>query len=167
MIGNVIWLKTIYFFSRLFAALALAPAMAHLLELPNKINLSREDYLTVQQIYRGWALLGFVVAGALLSTLALTITVRQEHKAFIFAAIALLCIVGTQLVFWTYTYPANQATNNWTMLPDNWIELRRQWEYSHATSAILNLVALVLLILSALERDEAKIEVAKIEMEPS
>jgi hypothetical protein len=53
------------------------------------------------------------------------------------------------------------------MLPDNWIELRRQWEYSHATSAILNLVALVLLILSALERDEAKIEVAKIEMEPS
>src|SRR6266545_488717 len=138
------WLKTIYFFSLLFAALALAPAMAHLLELPNKINLSREDYLTVQQIYRGWALL---------STLALTIAVRQERMAFIFASIALLCIVGTQVVFWTYTYPANQATNNWTMLPDNWIELRRQWEYSHATSAILNLVALVMLILSALERE--------------
>ncbi len=147
------WLKTIYFFSLLFAALALAPAMAHLLELPNKINLSREDYLTVQQIYRGWALLGFVVGGALLSTLALTIAVRQERMAFIFASIALLCIVGTQVVFWTYTYPANQATNNWTMLPDNWIELRRQWEYSHATSAILNLVALVMLILSALERE--------------
>jgi hypothetical protein len=39
------WLKTIYFLSLLFAALALTPAMAHLLELPNKINLSREDYL--------------------------------------------------------------------------------------------------------------------------
>jgi hypothetical protein len=93
------WLKTIYFFSLLFAALALAPALAHLLELPNKINLSREDYLTVQQIYHGWALLGFVVAGALLSSLALTIMVRQERRAFIFAAIALLCIVGTQVVF--------------------------------------------------------------------
>jgi hypothetical protein len=147
-------MKASYFFSLLFAALAFAPAMAHLLELPNKINLSREDYLTVQQIYRGWALLGFVVAGALLSTLALTITVRQERKAFIFASIALLCIVATQVVFWTYTYPANKATNNWTLLPDNWIELRRQWEYSHATSAILNLVALVMLILSALTRDE-------------
>jgi hypothetical protein len=44
------------FFSLLFAALALAPALAHLLELPNKINLSRDDYLTVQQIYKGWAL---------------------------------------------------------------------------------------------------------------
>jgi hypothetical protein len=145
-------MKASYFFSLLFAALALAPAMAHLLELPNKINLSREDYLTVQQIYRGWALLGFVVAGALLSTLALAIRVRHERKAFIFASIALLCIVATQVVFWTYTYPANKATNNWTLLPDHWIELRRQWEYSHATSAILNLVALVMLILSALTR---------------
>ena len=146
-------LKTIYFFSLLFAALALAPAMAHLLELPNKINLSREDYLTVQQIYRGWALLGFVVAGALLSTLALTITVRQERKAFIFALIAFLCIVGTQAVFWTYTYPANQATNNWTMLPENWVELRRQWEFSHAASAVLNLIAMAMLISSVLARD--------------
>ena len=148
------WLKRIYFLSLLFVALALAPAMAHLLELLNKINLSREDYLTVQQIYRGWALLGFVVAGALLSTLALTITVRKERKPFIFAFIAFLCIARTQVVFWTCTSPANQATNNWTMLPENWVELRWQWEYSHATSAVLNLVALVTLILSVLARDE-------------
>src|SRR5918994_6479093 len=109
------WLKTIYFLSLFFVALTLVPAMAHLLELPNKINLSREHYLVVQQIYRGWALLGFVVAGALLSTLALTIALRRERKAFIFALIAFLCIAGTQVVFWTYTYPANQATNNWTL----------------------------------------------------
>src|SRR6266536_556584 len=128
--------------------------MAHLLELPNKINLSREDYLKVQQIYRGWALLGFVVVGALLSTLALTITVRHERTAFILALIAFLCIAGTQVIFWIYTYPANQATNNWTMLPENWAELRRRWEYSHATSAVLNLVAIVMLILSFLARDE-------------
>ena len=148
------WVKTSYFLSLLFAALALAPAMAHLLELPNKIYLARDDYLTVQQIYRGWALLGFVVAGALLSTLALTLTIRKEHKAFLFAIIAFLCIAGTQVVFWTYTYPANQATHNWTMLPEHWVELRQQWEYSHATSAVLNLVALVTLILSILARQE-------------
>jgi hypothetical protein len=148
------WVKTSYFLSLVFTALALAPAMAHVLELPNKINLAREDYLIVQHIYRGWAFLGFVVAGALLSTLALTLTVRKEQKAFMFAFIALLCIAGTQVVFWTYTYPANQATHNWTMLPDNWVELRRQWEYSHATSAVLNFVALVMLIFSVLARKE-------------
>ena len=66
------------FFSLLFAALALAPALAHLLELPNKLGLSRNDYLIVQQIYWGWALLGIVVFGALLSTLTLTILVRKR-----------------------------------------------------------------------------------------
>jgi hypothetical protein len=148
------WIKIFYFLSLLFAALALGPAMAHLLELPNKINLSREDYLTVQQIYRGWALLGFLVAGELLTTLVLTIMVYQNRMAFIFALIAFLCIIGTQIVFWTYTQPANAATNNWTMLPENWLELRRNWEYSHATSAGLNLVALITLVLSVLARNK-------------
>jgi hypothetical protein len=147
-------IRIIQFLSLLFAALALGPAMAHLLELPNKINLSREDYLTVQQIYRGWNLLGIVVAAALISALALTITLRREQRAFVFALIGLLCLVGTQVVFWTYTYPANQITNNWTMLPDNWMQLRRQWEYSHATSAVLNLLALCSLIASVLVRRE-------------
>lgn len=147
------WRRTIYFLSLLFVALALAPAMAHLLELPNKIDLTRDEYLTVQQIYRGWSLLGIVVFGALLSTLALTITLRHERKRFVFALVAFLCILGTQIVFWTYTYPTNQITNNWTMLPENWTELRRQWEYSHATSALLNLLAMISLSVSVLVRD--------------
>jgi hypothetical protein len=148
-----VWQKTIYFLSLLFSALALAPAMAHLLELPNKINLSRDEYLTVQQIYRGWNLLAIVVFGALLSTLALTITMRHDRKAFLFALTAFLCIVGTQIVFWTYTYPTNQITNNWTVLPENWTALRRQWEYSHAASALLNLLAMISLSASVLVRN--------------
>jgi hypothetical protein len=144
------------FFSLLFAALALAPALAHLLELPNKIGLSRDDYLIVQQIYRGWALLGFVVAGALLSTLVLMIMVRGQRKAFVLTLVAFLCIVGTQVVFWTFTYPANRQTDNWTVLPQSWMALRAQWEYSHAASAVLNLIALIALILSVLASDKPK-----------
>ncbi|MEP6934441.1 MAG: hypothetical protein ABI988_10935, partial [Nitrospirota bacterium] len=63
-------------------ALALAPGMAHVLKLPNKINVSREDYLTVQHIYRGWTLLGFFFFGALVSTLVLTLLVRHDSNAF-------------------------------------------------------------------------------------
>lgn len=136
------------FVALIFTALAFAPAIAHLLEMPNKMNLSREDYLTVQQIYRGWALLGIVVAGALISNLMLTIMVRHRRRVFILTLIAFLCIVGTQVIFWSFTFPANQATSNWIMLPDNWVELRRQWEYSHVASAALNFIALVSLILS-------------------
>lgn len=143
-------LNTIRFISLLFTALALGIALAHALELPNKINLSREDYLTVQQIYRGWALLGIIEVTALLSTLVLTIKVRHDPEAFRPTLAALLCISVALAVFFIFTYPANQQTDNWIQLPANWLELRRQWEYSHATRAGLLLIALISQILAVL-----------------
>lgn len=140
------------FLALLFAALALGPALAHLLELPNKIGLPREEYLTVQQIYRGWALLGIVVFGALLSSLALAIATRGRRREFVPALVGFLCVAGTQVIFWTFTYPANQQTANWTMLPEAWQALRTQWEYSHAASAVLNLAAFIALALAVLAR---------------
>ena len=145
-------LDTARFLSLLLVALALAPAMAHLLELPNKIGMSREEYLVAQQVYRGWALLGIVVIGALLSTLGLALLARRRPGEFGPALTAFLCIAATQVVFWTFTYPANQQTANWTILPDQWMALRAQWEYSHAASAILNLLALIAVIISVLAR---------------
>jgi hypothetical protein len=146
--------KRAQFLSLLFTALALAPAMAHLLELANKIGLPRDDYLTVQHIYDGWALLGFVVFGALFSTLALALLTRRRGRQFAYALTAFLSIAATQVVFWTFTFPVNQVTRNWTVLPDNWLAVRAQWEYSHAASAILNLLALVAVILSVLASRE-------------
>jgi hypothetical protein len=139
-----------YFFALLFGALALAPAMAHLLTLPNKIALPQEAYFTVQGIYRGWALLGIVVFGALASSLALIVTVRRKPLALLWAVVAFLCVAGAQALFWTYTYPANVATSNWTEAPANWAALRDQWEYSHAAGAVLNLIAVAALVLSVL-----------------
>ena len=143
-------LRTFYFFSLLFAAFALVPAGAHLAELANKMKLGATEYQTVQQIYRGWEIFGVVVVGALASTFALTIGLRGHPTAFTPALIALLCIVATQVVFWTLTFPVNRMTVNWTVLPDNWAELRARWEYSHAASAGLNAAALIALIVSLL-----------------
>lgn len=148
--GAAMALDAARFFSLLFVALALAPSAAHLLELPNKIGLARDDYLTVQQIYSGWSLLGFVVFGALLSTLALTVLSWRRGRQFLLASAAFGCVVGTQLVFWAFTYPMNEVTRNWTVLPEVWQPLRAQWEYSHAAAALLNLAALILLILCLL-----------------
>lgn len=134
----------------MLCALALAPALAHVLELPNKMRLSREEYLVVQQIYAGWWMLAVVVLGALLATLLLAIVSKLKRKGFAAALIAFLCIVGTQIVFWAFTWPMNQQTANWTLMPENWHAMRMQWEYSHAASAALNLVALVSAIVSSL-----------------
>ncbi len=142
------------FTSLLFAGLALAPALAHLLELPNKIGLSRDEYLVAQQLYSGWALLGIIVFAALFSTLAHVLLVRRQRTAFVLALFALACLAGAQAIFWTWTFPANQATQNWTVLPESWAALRAQWEYSHAAAAGLNLVAFASLILAVLARKD-------------
>src|SRR3546814_4738452 len=73
--------KRLYFIAFVFVALALGPALAHLFALPNKIGLDEAQYLTVQQIYAGWALLGVVVFGALLSTLVLAVVLRRDRRS--------------------------------------------------------------------------------------
>ena len=142
--------RTLYTLAFIFVALSLGPALAHLLELPNKIGLPRDQYFIVQTIYKGWALLGIVVVGALLSILALAIALRREHGPMIWAVVAVLCIAAAQLVFWTYTYPVNVATANWTQIPSNWEELRRQWEYSHAAGSMFTLASVMAMVMSVL-----------------
>lgn len=143
-------LKVVYFISVLLTTVTMAAGFAHLLELPNKMALSREEYLIVQQIYRGWALLGIAVIGALLSTLVLTIMVRASQRVCYLALTATLCIALSLVVFFLFTYPTNQQTLNWTILPENWQELRRRWEYSHAVGAGLSFAALMALVLGLL-----------------
>ena len=53
-----------------------------------------------------------------------------------------------------WTYPASQATDNWTTIPANWEQLRRQWEYSHAANALVTFVAFCSLTLSVLTTPE-------------
>ena len=139
-------MNSVWVVSLLLATLAMMPAAAHVLELPNKIGLSGIEYLTVQRLYRGWSFARIVVAAALGSMLVLLFMVRELPTAFALAWVAFLCLAGTQLVFWIFTQPVNRVTANWTFLPGDWSELRRRWEYSHAASAALNLAALVALI---------------------
>ena len=42
-----------FFVALLASALVLGPALAHVLELPNKIGLPRDEYFIVQKTYRG------------------------------------------------------------------------------------------------------------------
>jgi hypothetical protein len=122
-------------------AVALMPAAAHVLELPNKLPLAREAYLTVQQVYRGWSRIGFVVVAATIATLWLAVV--SDESSEVPATIAFLAILMTQVVFWLYTFPVNRRTHNWTEAPENWEELRDRWEISHAASALLNFIAFV------------------------
>jgi uncharacterized membrane protein len=142
--------RTVQFLAVILTALSLVPAGAHLFELPNKIFLPQEAYFLVQGIYRGWALLGVALIGALLVNLTLALMVRDQRGPFWLALAAFALMAGTLAVFFTWTFPANQATANWTVVPDNWRELRTHWEYAHAVGAGLTFIALCCVTLSIL-----------------
>lgn len=138
------------FFALLLVALALVPAGAHLFALPGKLGLRKEAYFTVQGIYRGWALFGFVQVGAVLATAALAWLSSDVTLAFTAAVFACVLVVLTLVLFFLFVFPTNRATQNWTVAPDNWDRLRARWEYGHAFNAGLTLIALIATIFAVM-----------------
>jgi hypothetical protein len=155
------WVNIFFVASFLFMLLAMGFSLAHLYALPNKMQLDRDDYLISQQVYRGWSRAAIVVFGALFSTLALAVVTRKRKDIFIPVLMALFLFAIGQAIFWIYTYPANQQTNNWGYLPNNWMQLREQWEYSHAAGAILNLLSFTFLLVAVLRKRNQLIPVRR------
>ena len=145
--------KASQFLAVVLTALALLPGGAHLMALPAKIAMPEDPYFVVQQIYRGWALAGAVIFLAIFANaLAALLTRESRWKWQLFAAAGLLIAV-TLAVFFAWTYPANQATSNWTSVPDNWEQLRSNWEYSHAANAVITFLALLCSVGAAVSAD--------------
>ena len=137
---------TLFFAAIVATLLSLAPGMAHLFELPRKIALSRDAYFTVQQIYSGWDLFGIVLVVQLVTLVWLAWRMRGEYYVFRPVVAALFFLIAAQVLFWTFTFPANAATHNWTQIPADWQSLRRKWEYSHAAAAVCQFLGLMRLI---------------------
>lgn len=147
-------LRIVQFLAILLTALALVPAGAHLFALPGKVGMTQEEYFTVQDIYRGWSLFGFVLVGALVADLALMIGMRRDRGPLRLAATGFGLMASTLAIFFIWTWPANQATRNWTVPTPDWEALRMQWEFAHAGAALLTFVALCCVVLAVLRGGE-------------
>lgn len=161
----MLFLKVLTMF---LAAVAMALALAHALELPGKMRLSKEDYLAVQTIYYP----GFTIAGsseglAILATLILLLLTPRHLAAFWWTLAGLVALVAMHGVYWTITHPTNklwmkdQKVNKagakfFSSDPmrrggavqkgaDDWTIFRDRWEYSHVLRAILTVIALIAL----------------------
>lgn len=139
------------FITILFVTITLGTLLAHLFALPRKINLSKENYQLVQQLYRGWSWIGFAEIGAILLTIGWVYNDQKRKRTFPYLLTAALCFIISLAVFFLFTFPANRATHNWLQLPANWETLKKQWEYSHAARAVINLAGFSLLIIVLLK----------------
>lgn len=136
-------------------AIYLVPEGAHFFEMFNKSKLAPGDYMIVQRIYDGWALFGVVIVLALGCTLLHAIAMWRSPGARRLSLASFASLMGTQAMFWSFIYPMNSLTKNWTAMPDNLEAVRRQWELAHATSAGVTLLAFVLVLCSVILGDRA------------
>jgi len=133
-----------------FLGLTLIPAGAHLFEMPGKMALTAQEYMIVQRIYAGWAFFGIAIYGSLILLLAHAAMVRSNRMAMWLSLAAFLSIVATQAIFWSFTFPMNALTQNWTVNPPDIETARRQWECSHAVNALITFAAFILASLAVL-----------------
>src|SRR5947207_1050762 len=102
--------QTVEIVSILLVALAMAPALAHLLEFPGKSRLTKDAYLTVQPIYYpGFTIAGGIgEVGGLISVITILLLTPQSAPAFWLRLMALAAMLGMQVVFWLFTQPVNK-----------------------------------------------------------
>lgn len=144
--------------SILLAALAVTGPMAHVLELPNKLQLEGPIWLAIQQqLYRGWgAVFGPVEVASLVLALALAGARRRNGPALRPTVAAVAAYAAMLGVFFAFNDPVNRALAGWTAasLPADWSDYRLRWEIGHALAAVLSIVALAALI-AAWRRDKS------------
>lgn len=153
------------------AAVTMAMALAHALELPGKMRLNKEAYMAVQTIYYpGFTIVGFSELLAIIATLILLLLTPRNHAAFWWTFTGLIALVAMHGAYWIFTHPVNkfwmkdqqvskagagffssdpmkrgQATERGV---DDWKVFRNRWEYSHVLRATLTVIALIALIVA-------------------
>jgi hypothetical protein len=145
---------------------AVAPAVAHALELPGKVRLPKEAHVTVQQIYYP----GFTTAGV--GEFAAFIAVRScfgplrvapwlsgSHSAPCSEFSPCKLSIGSRFTHSTilaagrnlgaadsrfFSFDPSRRQQDRSRQPYDWTRLRDRWERSHLVRAMLALVSLVL-----------------------
>lgn len=134
-------------------ALSLGPALAHLLEMTPK--LAMDGALWLQLLHTLYPPLfgtvgAFSEVGAVLAAVLLVVLVRHRGVAFTWALAGAALLLVSHGIFWVWISPVNAIMGPLTadMLPANWMDLRNQWEYGHATRAGLQLLGLIAFVVS-------------------
>lgn len=142
--------QTIRLISLICTGVTLGALTAHVLELPNKFELSGALWLAVQQnLYSGWGpVIGPFEVAAVVTTWILAYLARKDRAALWLTFVPACLVSGALVVFFVLNAPVNAAFASWTpaTMPPNWSNYRLRWELGHAISFGLVLVSFLVLL---------------------
>src|SRR5262249_13616499 len=85
--------RAVEFLALMCVALSVAAPVAHLVSLPNKIDVPRDAYFVMQRVYDGWWVLGLPWVGAVcLSALAAFVNRRDRRTMLLWAGACALML---------------------------------------------------------------------------
>lgn len=150
-------LKSWRFFTLVLTALSLTMESAHVLELPQKMQLDPQMYAAVNgSLYRYFAIVGGAYQMlSLVLAVVLAILVRHRRPAFQWTTVGAVCLLCAFGVWLAVVQPVNTVVATALSVspgsvPPLWTQLRGRWEYGHAAGFVLQLVGFCALVVSVL-----------------
>jgi uncharacterized membrane protein len=137
----------------LLVAVAMALTLAHALELPGKMRLTKDIYYAMQPIYYpGFTIGGCAEPAGLILTIILLFFIPFGTPDFWLTVVAVLGLIGMQATYWLFTHPVNKFWLRSRPLNKSravdWTDLRNRWEYSHVARAGLAFASLTTLVIA-------------------
>jgi hypothetical protein len=146
--------KALQLMAVLATALLLGTTFAPVLEMPSKLALSASEWWTVQDLLvRPCATVGGPLeVFAVVINLAVLAAALSRPQLLVLTAGSAICLVLAFGVWVVFTEPVNVQVLQWprASLPQDWYQLREQWEFSQLIRFLLHLTGLVLLASSLL-----------------
>lgn len=138
------------FLAVVLSGLALSLVAGHALEMPAKLRLAPNAYLTVQQIYAAFPAVEAIVEPAAVACAIVLAFLARRGRAIRPALAGALCLVAALLVWVAIVNPVNAHWQATAAVPENLESLRLRWEWGQAARAALLLAGFVALVIAVL-----------------
>jgi hypothetical protein len=146
-------LKVLRFITLLLVTLTLGLVFAHVMEIPGKLRLDGQTWLTVQQnLYVGFGVIGSIIeVGAVVLCWVMAFASRRR-PAFYWTVGAAVAVSAGLAVWFALVSPMNTVLSAWTpeTLPEGWRAVRDQWELGHAIHCVLFAMGFSALVIALL-----------------
>lgn len=150
------FIRTWRFITLILTSLSLSLSMAHLLELPQRMQFDQQLWVRVTVFENVYRLFGSVGAAfeitAILTAIVLVFLVRRRGSTFYWTLGGAILLVLAFVSWIVFVAPMNAEFARWLVnpVPADWTRYRDQWEYAHAINALIKIIGLSFLVISVL-----------------
>ena len=149
-------MQILRFLTIMLVAASMGMALCHLLEMPVRLEYPVDLWVDVTVLQGTYRLFGppvgaTIEGAAWLGSAILAVFAWRRSDAVALTVAGAILMIAAHAAWWVWVFPANGqlAALSPDNLPSDFDSIRRQWEYTHAVRAVLQIAALGCLVAAA------------------